>query len=1192
MQQDLRRLAKSIVKHRNKVPAPLYDGLRETYRKVNTSRYMKAPAEFDAAFYLQTNPTIDCSETTPYMHFLKTGHRDLRNPNADFDIVWYLQNYGHTFDVGKIDAFSHYLKKGKAKGYRPHPPRQVRFNKSFSRPLEANAQRACLFAGYDPDGRIDDYVLIYLKELAKYADVFYLADCEMPQSELSKLDGIVKDAWAMRHGAYDFGSYSALARDLVGWDTLAEYDEVVFANDSCYLVKPLGEVFTRMDASPCAWWGLQACKGIASTLGQQPFPVKEGFIDVHSIKSDYLEHFEQDPIYDFLVGSYFLAFRRDVINDVRFQRVMNAVQPEKRKLNIIQKNEIGITHFLIGHGYEFDTWSPSVTKAPAVYTEDAFDLLESGFPLFKKYLLAENHYRISSLSYWKTALTLANSVTKIDQIESNYLRTSNADKIYKSFNTVKDGVSPEPPMSKAAFHTYDAATPKYDHYWGFPVCVYDHTLSDNNRAVFEYVKNDPKITKIVFTRSRTIKLDGVNVVCVPLNSKEGQTYLARCRNIFVRHGANANIGWPVRSNLHNIINLWHGVPLKRIGTASLDLKDDRTTREQDNSRLRAVISASDVDRLAMTAAYAPKTYDDIWLTGLPRHDFITKPEQDLPEMLRAQLHDIRSILGGRKMILFCPTFRNDQENGYFDFSSAQISQLTQWLNDNDLIMGIREHPADKTKQYSSQLSGEAFVRVQAGRFPDVEMLYREAAILVTDYSSCFIDYMLTGRPMVSFAYDFEAYKERERGLFYELENVFPGPIAQSFDDLLKGLNESFMSIDGHTNDQYQAKRKFFLKYADSENSARVVNKTLQTYEGSKLIGGITENSVRKADKSITFLYSASGNITNRYRIFSLLPELQMLGWKCNAVDIDKADIHAVSKSSIVSFCRLQISTRALDFAETVRATGSKVIFDTDDLIHDPDIFFQSEYFRRDIKMANKLSLSSQYTSQMMMLADAFTLTTPALLESVKVFGKPAAIVENSISQPLLKKYAKTPVRRKDGQVHLSYLSGTATHSGDFKECKRALATVLNARPNVVLHVVGQLDVTDLAAEVEVGQVQKHGLMPYAAMHEFLRKMDLNLAPLTDNTFNDAKSALKIFEAALHGVPTIASPSEPYRNAIQDKKTGYLARTTPDWEAALFEAVDDTNKRHKIGDAARHKIVPLFRADVAAEQLSVFLNSIS
>ncbi|MFT5797609.1 MAG: CDP-glycerol glycerophosphotransferase [Candidatus Azotimanducaceae bacterium] len=1146
------------------------------------------PQEFDEDFYLHNNPSIDHRNLAPYDHFVQFGHKDLRNPSADFDIVWYLQNYGNLFDVNDVDPFSHYIQEGRDRGFTPRPPRHVKFDATVSCSLPASAKRACLFAAYDADSQIDEYVLVYLRDLAKHADVFYMADSDMPGSELAKLEGIVKGSWARRHGAYDFGSYSILARDLVGWDKLAEYDEVIFANDSCYLVQPLEKVFSDMAQKSCAWWGLQATKGIYSTRAYQPFPTIDGVVSVDEIKADLLDQFECDSIYDFHIGSYFVAFRKNVVKDERFQRVINGIQSEKRKLSIVLKYEVGLTHFLIGHGYEFDTWVQTVTIMHPVYTDVAFDLLKDGFPLFKRYMLAENPYKISSIAYWKAAISDANSLTSLTQIEDNYLRVSNADKLYRNFNIMVNSVLPDPPMGHAEFQQYDQTTPKYDHYWGFPVCVYSHTFSDNCRAVFESIKDDPSITKVIFTRDRTIMPGGVNVICVPLKSREGQVYLARCRNLFVRHGPRANLEWPISAERHNIINLWHGIPLKRIGIASLDQQEKIGSRKSDNNELRAIISASEVDRLAMTAAYAPKIYKDIWMTGLPRHDFITKPEEALPEFLKSQLADVRQLTNGRQLILFCPTFRNDQKKGYYNFKPNQVAALAKWLRKNNMVMGIREHLADKALQYSSQLSGDTFVRVPSGRFPDIEILYREAQILVTDYSSCFIDYMLTGRPMISFAYDLEDYKERERGLFYELEDVFPGPIAQDFPALMKSLGSSVKKPNVAPSAAYQMQRKFFIKYTDSGNAERVIGRTKAICEGSDLFKDFEDAAISKISKSIAFVYAVSGDATNRHRIFSLISQLHALGWTCHAMDFNRVSVEVLARAEFVSFCNIEMSPRAMDLAEGARGTGGKVIYDTDDLTYDEDSFVKSNSFVQNIDFANKLLKSSHNRRNLMMLADGFTVATPPLLQSVEKFGRPAAIVDNALSVRMLEKYADAPERETGDKTNLVYIAKSPDCLADFHECRDALLDLLSNRADVVLHVVGAADLDDLLPHIREGQMQRYGAMSDEAMHVFLHKMDINLAPLSDTPFNDAKSAFGIVEAALHAVPTIASPSETYRQVIQDKETGYLARTQKEWTDALYEAVDDVGQRHQIAQAASRIIVPAFSAQVVAKQLSQFL----
>ncbi len=143
----------------------------------------------------------------------------------------------------------HYLLEGgTAASHLPDGHRRPDARATRGRPRAP--RRVCLFAGFDADGVVDDTVVAYVRELSRFADVYYLADCDLDGGELDKLAPYTKGRWAIRHGRYDFGSYSMLARDLVGWDAIEAYDELILANDSCYLVQPFDEVFAAMDARP------------------------------------------------------------------------------------------------------------------------------------------------------------------------------------------------------------------------------------------------------------------------------------------------------------------------------------------------------------------------------------------------------------------------------------------------------------------------------------------------------------------------------------------------------------------------------------------------------------------------------------------------------------------------------------------------------------------------------------------------------------------------------------------------------------------------------------------------------------------------------------------------------------------------------------------------------------------------------
>ncbi len=60
-------------------------------------------------------------------------------------------------------------------------------------------------------------------------------------------------------------------------------------------------------------------------------------------------------------------------------------------------------------------------------------------------------------------------------------------------------------------------------------------------------------------------------------------------------------------------------------------------------------------------------------------------------------------------------------------------------------------------------------------------------VLITDYSGCFIDYLALDRPVIHFAYDYESYRTRNRGLYFTLESIAGGDIATDISEFLASL---------------------------------------------------------------------------------------------------------------------------------------------------------------------------------------------------------------------------------------------------------------------------------------------------------------------------------------------------------------------------------------------------------------------
>ena len=385
----------------------------------------------DVPLYTRTNPPVRNGKIGAAEHFCGTGWQTLCNPSREFDVWWYWAEYLDP-TVADVDPLLHYLLVGRHLGHEPVQPR-VPVGTPAAYVAGRRPRRVCLYAGYDNDGVIDDYVLEYLRELSRHADVYYLADGYIEPDELARLAPYTQGAWAVAHGAYDFGSLSMLARDLVGWDVIDTYDELVFANDSAFLLRPLDDVFATMDGRANDWWGLQASKHGFEKHSNGGVPLGADEVKRRMIGERAMN--DHDHLH---LSSYFLVFRAPVVRDPGFRRRLDAVVPQLDKQLVIFKYEIGLSRYLMCRGFDYDTFIPGLYPFHPLYTEQYFDLLELGFPLLKRNFLSENSRNVPDLVHWKKRVLAAVPDAPVDMMERNLLRVSPDDRLQRSFALLSD----------------------------------------------------------------------------------------------------------------------------------------------------------------------------------------------------------------------------------------------------------------------------------------------------------------------------------------------------------------------------------------------------------------------------------------------------------------------------------------------------------------------------------------------------------------------------------------------------------------------------------------------------------------------------------------------------------------------------------------------------------------------------------
>jgi glycosyltransferase involved in cell wall biosynthesis len=202
--------------------------------------------------------------------------------------------------------------------------------------------------------------------------------------------------------------------------------------------------------------------------------------------------------------------------------------------------------------------------------------------------------------------------------------------------------------------------------------------------------------------------------------------------------------------------------------------------------------------------------------------------------------------------------------------------------------------------------------------------------------------------------------------------------------------------------------------------------------------------------------------------------------------------------------------------------------------------------------------------------DGFIGSTPALCRhAADLTGLPVERFANGVGGLVSQASDAELARpRAAGPVRVGYLSGTNTHDHDWLLVQPAVVRLLERHPDVELWLGGLVNPGPELADLGP-RVRRLPMVEWWRLPAVLRDLDVNLAPLVPSRFNEAKSAIKWLEAALTATPTIASPTEPFREAIRSGENGLLAHTDDDWDRHLELLVTDADARHRLGTRARH-----------------------
>ncbi|KKU54752.1 MAG: Glycosyltransferase, group 1 family protein [Candidatus Moranbacteria bacterium GW2011_GWE2_47_10] len=213
----------------------------------------------------------------------------------------------------------------------------------------------------------------------------------------------------------------------------------------------------------------------------------------------------------------------------------------------------------------------------------------------------------------------------------------------------------------------------------------------------------------------------------------------------------------------------------------------------------------------------------------------------------------------------------------------------------------------------------------------------------------------------------------------------------------------------------------------------------------------------------------------RYRCDHVAEELELQGFKCAVTVQDNPLLpNYAGKFKVFVFHRVLFTPAVQKLIENIKKQGKEIIFETDDLVYDPQYLKHMDYFHKMNSLEKKLYENGVGGE---ILSDPYvkvcTTTTSFLADKLKEKGKKVFIVPNKLSKKdtiiadkiiryqlsVIKKNTLSNLNNQSSiidneKIRIGYFSGTISHNKDFATVTDALMEIMKKHQNVELLLVG------------------------------------------------------------------------------------------------------------------------------------------
>lgn len=350
-----------------------------------------------------------------------------------------------------------------------------------------------------------------------------------------------------------------------------------------------------------------------------------------------------------------------------------------------------------------------------------------------------------------------------------------------------------------------------------------YTLKHDKNIDCKFVSRDKKLYHQLIKQGvpcvYNFSFKGIIAICkadcifsshTPTDLLYGFVHKKKRHFFFMPHGQAYKVAYGAVS-----LNFWRNIKYKKTFIGELKSLIYTTLTKSGDYNYSEFTSSTSDNIAKYTKKYFPK-FTEMKVLGSPRNDSLFSE--------REMQHPYFDRFKGKLVVTYMPTHRLYGRGEVSPNILSSNPEYEKWLKANNVVILIKQHPLMASSTHSN-ITSDTIIDITNENLDPFIVLYH-TDVLISDYSSVWIDYLMLKRPIIHYFYD--SFEDEDQGVLYSLTDVPSCHIAHTENEIYHYLQKIVSDYEKMCPQDEVI--HFYHKYVDGNSSERHYIELLKLYE--------------------------------------------------------------------------------------------------------------------------------------------------------------------------------------------------------------------------------------------------------------------------------------------------------------------------------------------------------------------------